>query len=53
MEERLHTASFGVGEEALYYESGFLLNTHGKLLSISQLVQKESEIFYRYHSSDN
>lgn len=44
---------FGFGEEALYYEAGFLLNTHRKLLPISQLVQKESEIFNRCHSNDN
>lgn len=50
MEEGLHT--FGFGEEALCYEAGFQLNTHAKLLSIPQLVQKESEIFNRCHSND-
>lgn len=53
MEERLHAASFGFGEKALCYEAGFVLNTRGKLLSTSQLVQKESEIFNRCHSNDN
>lgn len=40
-------------EETLYYETGFLLNTHGKILSLSQLVQKESDVFNRCHSNKN
>lgn len=37
-------------DERLYYETGFLLNTHGK---ISQLVQKESNVFSGCHFSKN
>lgn len=34
MEERLRFASSGFGGETLHYETGFLWNTHGKILTV-------------------